>query len=154
MRTTKTEYYFSTIVMCWGTLLMVIFSVVPSYLFFKFYKDNSLIAIAFAFPLIIVFLGLRDYLRFMYCLITKKPALVLNKTSLINNANGNVYNWNKIKSISYEPHTGPKALPGGYISVILKNPEDKFRIPQNSIKCKTKLLLQDLQQYHRVYHNK
>jgi len=149
---TQTEYYFSTIVLFFGTIFMTIFSIGPSYLFIKFYKDNLLVAIALSLPLVVLLIGLPDYLRFMYCAIRKKPALVLNGESLINNADGRVYSWNEIKSISYVPHSGFRAPPGGYISVTLRDSEAKFRIPQNSIKCKTTKLLQDLQKYHRAYH--
>lgn len=131
---------------------MAIFSIGPSYLFFKFYKDNLFVAIALSLPLIVLFIGLPNYLRFMYCAIRRIPALILNDESLINNADGRVYTWNKIKSISYLPHTGFRAPPGGYISVTLTDSESKFRIPLNSIKCKTTKLLQDLQKYHRAYH--
>lgn len=131
---------------------MAFFSIGPSYLFIKFYKENLLVAIVLTLPLVVLLIGLPDYIRFMYCAIRKRPTLVLNNESLINNANGKVYSWNEIKSISYEPHKGFRAPPGGYISVILSNAESKFRIPQNSIKCKTTKLLQDLQKYHRAYH--
>lgn len=131
---------------------MAIFSVGPLYLFIKFYEDNLVVAIAFSLPLLVLLIGLPDYLRFMYCAIRKRPALILNGDSLINNADGKVYSWNEIKSISYEPHTGFRAPPGGYISVALRDSESKFRIPQNSIKCKTTKLLQDLQKYHKAYH--
>ncbi|MBL7890676.1 MAG: hypothetical protein JNL24_14080 [Bacteroidia bacterium] len=148
----QTEYYFSPIVLFFATIFVIIFTVGPSYLFFAFYKENLLVAIAFSLPLIVLLIGLPDYLRFMYCAIIKKPALVLNNESLINNADGNVYCWNDIKSISYEPHTGFRAPPGGYISVTLRDTQSKIRIPQNSIKCKTTKLLHDLQKFHQAYH--
>ncbi len=131
---------------------MTIFLIGPSYLFIKFYKDNLLAAIALSLPLIVILIGLPNYLRFMYCAIRRKPALILNELSLINNANGKVYNWNEIKSITYKLHTGFRAPPGGYISITLRDSETKFQIPQNSIKCTTTKLLQDLQKYHRAYH--
>lgn len=133
---------------------MTIFSIGPSYLFIKFYKDNLLVAIIFSLPLVVILIGLPDYLRFMSCAIRRKPALILNDESLINNADGKVYSWNEIKSISYKQHTGFSAPPGGYISVALSDSETKFRIPQNSIKCKTTKLLKDLQKYHRAYHRR
>ena len=132
---------------------MATFSLGPTYLFIKFYKGNLLISTAFLLPLVVILIALPDYLRFMYCAIRKRPALVLNDESLINNTNGKVYSWQDIKSISYEQHKGPKAPPGGYISVTLRDTKGKFRIPQNSIKCKTTKLLQDLQKYHRAYHS-
>ena len=131
---------------------MIFFSIGPSFLFIKFYKVNLLLAIASLLPLVVVFLGLPAYLRFMSCAIKSKPAIILNDESLINNANGNVYGWNEIKAISYELHSGFGAPTGGYISVTLRNNEKKFQIPQNSIKCKKIKLLQDLQKYHRAYH--
>jgi hypothetical protein len=152
MKSTQTEYYFSTVALIFGTIFMTIFSIGPSFLFIKFYKDNLLLAIVSLLPLVVVLIGLPAYLRFMYCAIKSKPALILNDESLINNANGNVYGWNEIKSISYEMHTGFRAPPGGYITVTLKNNENKFQIPQNSIKCKKIKLLQDLQKYHRDYY--
>lgn len=152
MRKAETEYYFSTIVLFLGTIFMAIFLIGPSYLFIKFYKDDLFVAIVLGLPLVVLLIGLPDYLRFMYCAIRKRPALILNNESLINNADGRVYSWDEIKSISYEPHTGYRAPPGGYISVTLKDSERKFRIPQTSIKCKTTQLFQDLQKYHRAYH--
>ena len=152
MRTTQTEYYFSTIALFLGTIFIAIFTIGPSYLFIKFYNDNLPVAIALSLPLVVLLIGFPDYLRFMYCAIRKRPALILNDESLINNADGKVYSWDEIKSISYEPHTGFRATPGGYISVKLRDSERKFRIPQNSIKCKTTKLLEDIQKYHRTYH--
>lgn len=131
---------------------MTIFSIGPSYLFIKFYNENLPVAIALSLPLIVILIGLPDYLRFMYCAIRNRPALILNDESLINNADGKVYSWNEIKSISYEPYTGFRAPSGGYISVTLRDSERKFRIPQNSIKCKKTKLLQDLQKYHWANH--
>jgi hypothetical protein len=131
---------------------VTVFSIGPAYLFVKFYKDNLTIAIIFLSPLIVLLIGLPDYLRFMYCAVRKKPALILSGEALINNADGKTYSWEQIKSISYDQRTGFRATPGGYISVTLRSSERKFRIPQNSIKCKTTKLLQDLQKYHQAYH--
>ena len=133
-------------------MFMTIFSIGPSYLFLKFYKDNLLVAIIFFLPLGVILIGLPDYIRFMYCVIKRKPALILNNETLINNTDGKVYSWNDIKSISYQRHTGFRKPPGGYISITLRDSETKIRIPQNSIKCKTTKLLQDLQKYHKAYH--
>ena len=152
MINSQIEYYFSTIVLFLGTIFMSIFLIAPSYLFIKFYTENLPVAIILAVPLIVPLIGLPDYLRFLFCAVRKKPALVLNNESLINNIKGKVYSWNDIKSISFKQHQGFHSPPGGYILVTLRNPESKFRIPQNSIKCKTTKLLQDLQKYHRYYH--
>lgn len=152
MRKSQTEYYFSPIVLFFVTIFMAIFSIGPFYLFLKFYKENLASAIALVLPLIIFLIGLPGYLRFIYCAIINRPALILNSDSLINNADGKVYSWDEIKSISYEQHRGYRAPPGGYISVTLRESDNKIRIPQNSIKCKTTKLLQDLQKYHRAYH--
>lgn len=151
MKKPHIEYYFSAKTLFLGTIFFAGSSFGLLYLFFKIYKENLLFAVVLSLPLIVLLIGLPDYIRFMYCAITKRPALVLNKESLINNANGKVYSWSQIKSISYEPHTGFRALPGGYILVTLKDSESKFTIPQNSIKCKTMKLLQDLQKYHKAY---
>jgi hypothetical protein len=115
------------------------------------YQENLFAAITLALPLAVLLIALPDYIRFMYCAIMRKPALVLKKDLLINNANGKVYSWSQIKSISYKQHTGFRAPPGGYISVALRDTESTFRIPQNSIKCKTLKLLHDLQKYHRAH---
>jgi hypothetical protein len=151
MKRNQTEYYFSTTALFFITIFLVSFSSVFIYLFLIFYKDSLFVAFGFSLPLLVVLIGLPDYIRFMYCAITKRPALILSRETLTNNANGKVYSWSQIKSISYNQHTGIKAPPGGYISVDLKDSQDTFRIPQNSIKCKTKNLLRDLQKYHRAH---
>ena len=152
MRKAETEYYFSTIALFFWTIFIAIFLIGPSYLFIKFYNANLLVAIAFLLPLVFLLIGLPNYMGFMYCAFRKRPALILNEECLINNANRKVYRWSEIKSISYQPHTGFKAPPGGYISVTLKDSKRSFRISPNLIKCKTEKLLQDIQKYHKGYH--
>lgn len=147
----KTEYYFSTVVLFLGTVFILGVSSGLLFIFLKTYKETLLSATILLLPLIVIFFALPTYLRFMYFAIRRQPALILNKESLINNANGKVYKWSKIESISWEPHTGFKAPPGGYILVKLRDSESTFKIPQNSIKCKTEQLLQDLIRYHKAY---
>jgi hypothetical protein len=149
MKDNQNEYYFSVKTLFFATILFVSAFFGFTYLFISLYKEDLFIAVILSLPLFVFVIGLPDYLRFMYCAIIGKPALVLKTESLINNANGKVYNWSDIKSISYEQHTGFKAPPGGYILVKLKDLQS-FRIPQNSIKCKTIGLLQDLQRYHKT----
>lgn len=150
MKNNQHEYYFSGKTLLVITIIFVCAFFGFTYLFICFFKDDFFVAVVLSMPLFVFVIGLPDYLRFMYCAITGKPALVLTTESLVNNANGKVYNWSDIKSISYEQHTGFKAPPGGYILVKLKDLQN-FRIPQNSIKCKTIDLLQDLQRYHKTY---
>lgn len=152
MKGNQTEYYFSTIALFLVTVFFVGSSSGLIYLFLVLYEENLLVAIILSLPLLVFLIGLPDYIRFMYCAVANKPALVLNTESLINNANGKVYRWSQIKSISYEPHTGYRAPPGGYISVELPDSESTFRIPQNLIKGKTKNILQDLRKYHKAHY--
>lgn len=74
MKSTQTEYYFSTVALIFGTIFMTIFSIGPSFLFIKFYKDNLLLAIVSLLPLVVVLIGLPAYLRFMYCAINRVPS--------------------------------------------------------------------------------
>ena len=87
----------------------------------------------------------------MYCAITKKPALVLSKELLTNNANGKAYSWSRVISISYNQETGIRMIRSGCITIALRDPEGKICIPQNSIKCETHKLLHDLRKYHKAY---
>src|SRR6478752_4149868 len=150
MNKKQTEYYFSAKILF---VMTIFFASIPSgilYLFLLLYKENLFASVFLALPMVPILLGLPIYVRYMYCAITKRPALVLNSESLINNANGKVYSWSQIKLISYEPNTGK--APGHHISITLRDPESKFRIQQNVIRGKSLTLLRDLQKYHRAYH--
>ena len=111
------------------------------------YHERLLWSILFAIPLLVVLIALPDYLRFMYCAIIRKPALELTNEFLINNAKGQIYKWTEIKEISYKEFKGFRAPPGGYIEISFRNSEKKISLPNNSIKCKTKELLMDLNEY-------
>ena len=118
-----------------------------TFVFLKIYKDSLVYAILFSIPLVVIIIALPDYFRFLYYAIIGRPALVLTKDLLINNVKGDTYKWTDIKEITYKRFTGFKAPPGGYIEVMLCDSEDKIQLPNNSIKCKTKDLLKDLQYY-------
>jgi len=113
----------------------------------KLYNERLLWSIIFATPLLVILIALPDYLRFMYCAIIRKPALELTNELLINNAKGQIYKWTEIKEITYKEFKGFRAPPGGYIEISFRDSMKKVRLPNNSIKCKTKELLKDLKEY-------
>jgi hypothetical protein len=141
------KYYFSSKTLFFMSVFIIGSITLMSFVFFKIYEDDLFWAIVFASPLLVILISLPDYLRFMYYAITGQPALILTKDSLINNANGQEYKWTDIKEISYKKFSGYEAPPGGYIEIILCGSEKKISLPNISIKCKTKELLKDLQNY-------
>ena len=147
MTTPDIKYYFSTKALTFTTLFIVGITTLVLLVFFKLYKVNLIWAIVFLSPLIVILIMLPDYFRFLYCAVIRRPALELTKDFLINNAKGDAYKWTDIKEIVYKRFTGFKHPPGGYIEVAFIDSEEKISIPNNSIKCKTKDLLEDLQAY-------
>jgi len=148
-----TEYYFSFKTLTFATVFFVISILGTLFIFFSLYEESLLYAILFASPLLVILIALPDYIWFMYLAIRKKPALILSKTSLINNTNEKEYKWSEIKEISYKQVRSSRGSIG-VIAVVLNDSETIIRIPQNSIKCKTKKLLSDLQEYHKEYSSK
>ena len=88
-----------------------------------FYNDSLIYATLSLIPLVVIIIGLPDYFRFLYCAVTKKPALELTKDLLIDNSKGNTYKWTDIKNIVYKRFTGFRPPPGGYIEVTFLNSE-------------------------------
>ena len=109
------KYYFSIPMLTFATLFIATIVAFVISLFLMFYKDGLTYAIISLAPLVVIIIGLPDYLRFMYCALTKKSALELTKNFLINNSKGDTYKWVDIKDIVYKRFTGPKSPPGGYI---------------------------------------
>jgi hypothetical protein len=143
------KYYFSIKTLIFATLFIGGIIALVLSVSIKLYEDNLIWAIAFATPLIIILIALPDYLRFLYYSIIKRPALELTKDLLINNTKGQTYKWIDIKEIVYKEFTGFRSPPGGYIEIVFIDSEKTIRLPNNSIKCKTKDLLKDLQDYLR-----
>lgn len=112
-----------------------------------FYKDSLIYATLSLLPILVIIIGLPDYFRFLYCAVTKKPALELTKDLLIDNSTGNAYKWADIKNIVCKNFTGFRAPPGGYIEVTFLNSERKVTLPNNVIRGKTQEILEDLQNY-------
>ena len=148
-----TEYYFSAKTLAIATLFFFISIFGTLFVFFNLYEESLFYAILFASPLLLILIALPDYIWFMYLAIRKQPALILSKNSLINNANEKEYKWSEIKEISYKQVRSSRGSIG-VIAVVLNDSETIIRIPQNSIKCKTKKLLSDLQEYHKEYSSK
>ena len=92
MITVDIKYYFSIKTLTFATLFIgaIITFAIP--LFVIFYKDSFIYATFSLLPLIVVIIGLPDYFRFLYCTVTKKPALELTKDSLIDNSKGTFTN--------------------------------------------------------------
>jgi len=149
MIVTETKYYFSIKSMIFATLFIGGITTLVLSVSIKLIQESLIWSIAFATPLIVIIIALPDYLRFLYCAIIDRPALELTKELLINNTKGQIYKWIEIKEIVYKDFTGFRAPPGGYIEIVFLNSEKKVRLPNNSIKCKTKDLLKDLQEYLR-----
>jgi len=143
------KYYFSSIILFLMTVFIFGSITLISFIFFKIYEDSLFLAIVIASPLLIILIALPDYLKFVYYLIINKPALILTKDLLINNADGQEYKWTDIKQISYKKFSGGEAPPGGYIEIILYASNKNIKLPNNSIKCRTKELLKDLQKYFK-----
>jgi hypothetical protein len=146
----KYEYYFSAKALTLATIFLLGFTLFFSVLFIKTYKDDLLIAIIFSLPLIVILpIALPDYVRFMFCAVTNRPAVILSPDGLINNINGRTYKWSEIKEIKYVPFSGMNAPPGGYTSLTLMAADKEIRLGHNSIKCKTTEFLQTLIKYHK-----
>jgi hypothetical protein len=143
----ETKYYFSIKSLTFATIFIAGITTLVLSVSIKLYQESVLWSILFATPLLIVLIAFPDYLRFMYCAIIRKPALELTTEFLINNAKGQTYKWTEIKEISYRQFKGFRSPPGGYIEISFKDSEKKIRLPNNSIKCKTKDLLLDLKEY-------
>lgn len=120
-----TKYYFSTKALIFATLFIGIIATFCLSLFFMIYKDSLTYGILFLSPLFLIIIALPDYLRQLYCVITKKPALELTKDLLIDNSKGHIYKWTEIQGAFYKPYTGYKALPSGYIEITFVGSDKK-----------------------------
>jgi hypothetical protein len=149
MKYNETKYYFSFLSLTFATIVLSGMTLLALSASMMLYQESLLFSILFALPLVIILVALPDYLRFMYCLLTGKPALVLTDEFLINNAKGQTYKWSEIEEISYKKFKGYRPPPGGYIEITFKGSEKKISLPNNAIKCKTKELLMDLKEYLR-----
>lgn len=146
------HYYFSTKALLLGTIVILGLTSVFSYLFIKTYQDDLLVGIIFLVPLVVILpVAMPDYIRFLFCAITSRPAVILSPDALVNNINGRTYKWNEIKEIKYKPFTGMNAPLGGYTTITLWNANKEVQIGHSSIRCRTTEFLQTLIRYHKQY---
>ena len=123
MITRDIKYYFSIPMLTFASLFIGAIITFVLSLFLMFYKDSLIYATLSLILLVVIVIGLPDYFRFLYCAVTKKPALELTKDLLIDNSKGNTYKWTDIKNIVYKRFTGFRPPPGGYIEVTFLNSE-------------------------------
>ena len=143
----KTEYYFSKIKLTF--LAIFIGLCIFGFLYFLFYVDK-IFALIFVIPLLIILSVLPKSVRYIYFAIKNTPALILNKDSFINNANGKEYKWTDIKEITYKFYAYSKGQSQNYIELELKDTEKVVRISY-PIKCKDEELLNEMRAYHKQY---
>jgi hypothetical protein len=169
----ETRYYFSGVAMTFASILiLVLIGLFSTSLFFAItdgFSGAILISILLGAFLIISF---PKYYKFISSFISRRPALILTPTCLIDNINEQEYKWSDIKTIAYERHQGK--TPGGHTAVTLEDPEKyinadsnsfgrlikrlntnhfggTFSIPHNSIKCKSADLIDELRRFHASY---
>src|SRR6478735_7206774 len=146
MSSTDIKYYFSKKTLFFSTLFIVVSVTVLGYLTLKIYPENHLFALAPALPLFLFLFILPQQIREIYYYVVSKPALILTKDCLIDNANGHIYNWADIKKITYRRNKGK--APGGHTAIFLKSEEQAIEIPHIRIKCKTTPFIRSLIDYH------
>ena len=145
-------YYFSKWTFFFTSLFIVYFSIVISYFSLLFYPDAWQYSLLFAIPLLLFIFIIPEYLKTLYYLITKRPALILTKDELVDKFKEKQYKWTEINRIDLKLNEG--RAPGGHITVYLKNSEDIIRISDIKLKGKKFDILDDLKCFHEKYGTK
>jgi hypothetical protein len=165
------QYNFSFFTIFIGWLMMNIFFIILSFVLFFLWKDKAYFTVLIFFCILLllsfeVFPKLIKYSRHYF---KNEPALILTETQLIDNVNGQVFEWSDIEKINYQISSQ-----SNYISIEVKSPSKFLKSESNAykrlimnlntnffrgtfslkpllIKCKKKELIENLNVYLRKY---
>lgn len=113
---------------------------VPPLIFFGLfsinsYKQNLPVSIIFGIAAIIFLIMAVDLLHCTYFIITKRPALILTESYLIDKLNNKELTWNEIKEIK---HMGNGfQTPGTHILITSKISAESIRIQSRMVSSRT-----------------
>lgn len=152
MTYSEVTYYFSKKMFIISSLFIVPGTVILSYFTIHFFREEWLLSLLFAIPLLIFLYILPEYLRTVYFLFSNTPVIILTREGLKDNFNKNEYKWPEIKRIEYKLNEGIKAQ-GGYTTVYLNDSEYMIRLPDIKLRCKRSDFLETLIDFHNRYKN-
>jgi hypothetical protein len=116
-------YKFSVIVVLIILPTLLLFIIPLLVLIYYCFYISYVLGIASILPVaIIVYDLIAIYLRWFYCLIIGKPALIISRDLFVDNINNQIYKWEDVKQIGFHP----KENFGGYLWIKL-NKSSQYR---------------------------